>query len=76
MQWGYSNLAGTVSVQGRNYGRQKGAVPPEQKFRPPKLPFSLWQFQDGGFFLWKPTKNSEKYRPNWRDDLFFFFAIN
>ena len=28
------------------------------------------------FFLWKPTETSEKSRPHWRDDFFFFFWIS
>ena len=26
------------------------------------------------FFLWKPTETSEKSRPYWRDDLFFWIS--
>ena len=57
-----------------------GGAPPKQNFSPPKLPsmptqtlatlaaVSKWLL----FFFWKPTETSEKSRPYWRDDLFFF----
>ena len=59
-------------------GAKWGGVP-KQRFRPPpncpacppKLPFSLRQFQDGGLFVWRSTENLEKNTPIWREDLFF-----
>ena len=42
-------------------GKQKGAAPPKQKFRPPKMPtqtpLSLAAFSRGWLFFWKPTEN-------------------
>ena len=68
--------------QGRNYGGgggQKRAAPPTQNF-PPKLPsmptqtsLFLTAVLRWWLFFGKPTENSEKSRPNWRDDLFFFW---
>ena len=42
----------------------------------PKFHLPLRKFQDGGFFCWLSTENSEKIRPIWREDLFFFPEIN
>ena len=59
----------------------QGAAPPK-KISPPqtaqhaKLPLPLRHFQDGGFFYWRSTENSEKIRPSWRDGLFFWRSTN
>ena len=52
-------------TQGSNLGEAKGGGAPLNKnfaplkctACPAKLPFSLRQFQDGGFCFWKPTEN-------------------
>ena len=53
---------------------KQNSSPPNCPAYPPKLSLPLQQFQNGCFFLWKPTETSEKSRPYWRDDLFFFIS--
>ena len=63
-------------------GGQKGAAPSKTKLLPLKLPsiptqtfatlaaVSKWLL----FFFLKPTETSEKSRPYWRNDLFFWIS--
>ena len=73
-----SNFFGNMVRAATRRGEAKGGGaplnnPPKKTAQhiPPKLSLPLQQFQDGGFFFWKPTETSEKSRPQWRDDLFF-----
>ena len=59
-------------------GGEKGAVPSKQnspqtaQHTHPNFRYPCSSFKVVAFFFLKPTETSEKSRPYWRDDLFFF----
>ena len=72
-------FANTCVRSATRVGAKGGGAPLNKT--PPKLPsiptqtfVTLAAVQDGGFFFLKPTETSEKSRPYWRDDLFFWIS--
>ena len=68
-------------MSGPLLGGGRGRSPPKQNSSPsncpaypPKLSLPLQQCQKRCFFFLKPTETSEKSRPYWRDDLFFWIS--